>query len=229
MLVDAAVFRRRAAARLLPDAANEVARSVIFENRGNVVGVEPGLRDGDMGESGLGAHPGDEIHLADRVLRVPFRFEIDGLDDVMARRIGQVIGRIIGAADRRIIAVAKRDQRLVAEPGIVMLRRIPEVDVCIDHGKVGRHWPLHLPFVAPVGPLSIGRLSCPMLPSTGRFSDRYPGFRPRWIVSEVISENVLGNVYRSVNVWLADRRCQDIRSRRRQAPRARCADRSRAR
>ena len=72
-------------------------------------------------------------------LRIPFRLEIDGLDDVvaMAAGIGQMLGGIIRPADGGIITVAEGDHRLVVEPGVVVLGGVPEMDMGVHHREVG--------------------------------------------------------------------------------------------
>ena len=135
------VLRGGAAARFVPDAADEVAGRMLFEHFGRVVAVEPGLGDRDVGKSGGTPQAVDEVHLADRVARIPLGLEIDRLNDVVAARIGQIVGRQIGTTDRRVVSVAERDQRAIAEPRIVVMDRVPEMDMRIDHGDIGRHAP----------------------------------------------------------------------------------------
>ena len=122
-------------ARLVPDAAYEIELRQRLQRRAEVVAVQPGLRHRDRGKPGLAPQPLDIAHLADRVARVPFGLHVDGFHDLVAPRIGEVVGRKIGPPQRGVVAIAKRDRRLVAKPRVVIDARIPEMLVRIDDRK----------------------------------------------------------------------------------------------
>ncbi len=119
-------------ARLVPDAAYEIELRQPRQRRAEVVAVQPGLRDRDGGKTALAPQPLDVAHLADRVARVPFGFHVDRFHHLVRSRIGEVVGRKIGPPQRGVVAVAKRDRRLVAKPRVVIDARIPEMLVRID-------------------------------------------------------------------------------------------------
>ncbi|MFM8992040.1 MAG: hypothetical protein ACKOUS_21100, partial [Alphaproteobacteria bacterium] len=104
----------RSGARLVPDAADERRARLGAQDLRSVLAVEPGLRDHGAGKP---VRRGDALHparLAQRVVRVPFGLDVDGADDRQARGVGEVVRRQVGAAQRRVVAVAEGDRRLLA-------------------------------------------------------------------------------------------------------------------
>jgi len=61
-----------------------------------------------------------------------------GVLDVPTLRIGAVVGRQIGSAQRAVVAVAKGNRLGIAEPRVVMRARIPEVQMRIGDEKRGQ-------------------------------------------------------------------------------------------
>ena len=99
----------------MTDSANKIERGQPLQHFG---AVEPRLTDSDIGPARLPPETGDVFHLADRVLGIPLRFDIDGLHDVvLRRRVALVLVRQIRTADRGIVAVAERDQRTSLSQG----------------------------------------------------------------------------------------------------------------
>ena len=129
----------RAGPRLVADAAHESERRLPLEHGGDVVAVEPGLRHHHRRESRLASQPLDPGGLAQGVARVPFGFHIHRFHHLVRARVREVVGGEVRPAQRRVIAVAERDRRLIAEPRMVVGARIPEMLVRVDDRKLRAH------------------------------------------------------------------------------------------
>jgi len=129
--------------RLGAHAADKWVLGLRREHGGAIVAVEPRLRNRHRRQPVLCANGGDEGHLTRRIARVPFRLDMHGALDVPTLRIGAVVGRQIGSAQRAVVAVAEGNRLGIAEPRVVMRARIPEVQMRIgDEKRVQSNFPV---------------------------------------------------------------------------------------
>src|SRR5690606_25832433 len=98
--------------------------------------VEPGLRDDRVAEVRALADLADPAGLAQRVGRVGLGLDVDRPDDVLAGAVAPVVPGEVVAADRRVVAVAERDRRLVAQPGMAVGREVPEMMMGVDDRQI---------------------------------------------------------------------------------------------
>ena len=123
----------------VPDAAHEIELGQRLDRPGGIVAVQPGLRHGDGGKPSLAPQPLHVAHLAQRIAWIPLGLHVDGLFHVVGCSVGEIIGRQVGPPQRRIVPVAERDGRLVAQPRVIVDARIPEMLVRIDDREHGSH------------------------------------------------------------------------------------------
>ncbi len=128
--------------RLMSYAPHQREGSVAGQHVLNVAAIEEGA--GNMsGRRTVGR--GDLAHpaaLGDGIGFVPLSLHRHRGDDAMTRRDRPVVGRQKVSLERRVVAIAERDHRLVAEPGVVVPVEIPEVMMGIDDRDIAiRHGP----------------------------------------------------------------------------------------
>src|SRR5919106_2726587 len=99
-----------------------------LEHGGAIVAVEPSLCDRDGRKAGFDEWR-DEVHLALRVARVPLGLYIDATRDLPAGAVRAVVLDEIAPPQRAVVAVAERDRLRIAEPGVIVRLRIPDVQM----------------------------------------------------------------------------------------------------
>ena len=125
--------------RLVPDAAHEFEFCQRLQRRLNIVVVQPGLRDRDGGKPARAPQLLDVAHLAHRIARIPFRLHVRGFRDLVRPSVGEVVGGQVRPAQRRVVAIAECDRRLVAQPRVVVDARVPKMLMRVDDRKRDGH------------------------------------------------------------------------------------------
>ena len=94
------------------------------------------MADGNRRQAGVSSQLPDPAHFSNGVATVPFRFDEHGRFDPKLTRVAQIISREVIPLDRAVIAVAKRNLRLIAQPRQIVGIQIPEMLMGIDDGNL---------------------------------------------------------------------------------------------
>jgi len=117
------------------DAAHERAFRMPGEDLLDVRPIELRMADTRTRQAEFPVDFFDPARLAQRIGAIPFGFDVEGLDDAVARTVAAIIGGQVIAPDRRIIAIAERNGDRIAQPGVIIPVEIPEMLVRVNDGK----------------------------------------------------------------------------------------------
>jgi len=124
--------RRRWPSRLVANATHQREGGLPGEDPCHIVAIEPGLRDDSARQPVAFREPGDVTGFVGRRRGIPFRVDIDGLADPVADGVCKIVRRKIAPLDRGVIAVAKWNDDVRPQPGVIVGDRIPEVLMGVD-------------------------------------------------------------------------------------------------
>tara|TARA_B100000029_G_scaffold509458_1_gene598680 strand:+ start:89 stop:316 length:228 start_codon:yes stop_codon:yes gene_type:complete len=65
--------------------------------------------------------------LGDWVIRIPFRLNVDGANDLESSGVPGVVFREVVPSDRGVISVTKWHKRVITKPRIIVCVEIPEM------------------------------------------------------------------------------------------------------
>ena len=138
------------------DLTNTTEVSVLrmgFQGLRNIAVRQIGVGDDAVGK----AAPIGEIlqpsGFADRIARIIVGLHVNGLDQVLVAGVGEEIVEQVIAAQRTPVPPAAIMERFVLQPGIPVVRGVPQVMVRIDNRH--RHY---LRIVRPMGPSCSGKM-----------------------------------------------------------------------
>ena len=158
---------------LVADAAHERVPRLRLQDCAQSRG-QPGLRNRDRGETAWLSNLGDEVHFAQRIARIPFRFDVDAALDAPARGVGAVVGDQIRLSQGAVVPVAERDRLRVAQPRVVMRLRVPDVEVRVSYCESMVRSRLQSWRRRSAGARDRGRSGCSRAPSRARRDRRAP-------------------------------------------------------
>ena len=116
-------------------AAHQRKHRLSGQHFGNVGPIEPGLCHDRIGQAVLGRNLVNPAGFGNRVVGRPFGLDVYRTDQIECRAVApKVVGQVV-AANCGIVAISKRNHRLVLQPGLPVFVEIPNVMMCIDDGQ----------------------------------------------------------------------------------------------
>ena len=98
----------------------------------DVLPVKLRLRYDDERVAALRGDGVEPVGFGDRITRIPFGLDVNRTDDVVTGAVAIIIFGQVVVTDLSVVAVAKGDTRVVTQPRVIILGKIPQMPMCVD-------------------------------------------------------------------------------------------------